>query len=67
MVVKLAFELSLACGAPLPRDDDSNCGVRERGIEESASGLAGYGMVSHVAEGTEERVAFQEHAGYMES
>ena len=55
-MVKLAFELSLACGAPLPRDDDSFCESRERAIEESASGHAGYGMVAHVAEGTEERV-----------
>ena len=54
-MVKLAFELSLACRAPLPRDYDSYCEAREGEIEESASGRAGYGMVSHVAEGTEER------------
>ena len=28
-MVKLAFELSLACGAPLPRDGDSCCEARE--------------------------------------
>ena len=50
-MVKLALEVSLTYG-----DDDSYCEARERAIEESASGLAGYGMVSHVAEGTEERV-----------
>ena len=55
-MVKLALELSLACGAPLPRDDDSYCEAIEKELEESASDLAGYGMVSQVAEGTEERV-----------
>ena len=40
----------------MPRHDDSYCEARERGFGESASGLAGHGTVSHVAESTEERV-----------
>ena len=35
-MVKPALELSLASGAPLPRDDDSYSEAREREIEESA-------------------------------
>ena len=40
-MVKLTLELSLARGAPLPRDDDSCCEAREGELDVSASGLAG--------------------------